>query len=119
MKRYSYVTGCECGFIEDSYGDYVLYSDYKELSRYADSLVEFSKIHCLPKDLENLRTANASFAHENERLHARVRELEAEIQSLKAQLNPIQYSSDVIQTKRTWQNGSWTKNESTNHQIFK
>ena len=77
MNRYSYVT--DCGVVEDPNGDYVKYSDYEELSDYADSLVKFSKISCLPKDLENLRSANASFAQENCLLQARIRELEAEI----------------------------------------
>lgn len=54
----------DCGINEDPGGDYVKYEDYKELSDYADSLVEFSKIPCLPKDLENLREANANLAME-------------------------------------------------------
>jgi len=121
MKRYSYVTGCDCGFMEDPNGDYVKYSDYEELSDYADSLVKFSKIPCLPKDLENLRDANASFAQENGLLQARICELEAEIRSLKVWSNPappILCSSDVVQTHRTWQNTGWTKNQSLNHQSF-
>lgn len=104
MKRYSYVTGCDCGFVEDSYGDYVRYSDYKELSDYADSLVEFSKIPCLPKDLENLRNANANFAQENSLLQARIRELEAEIRVLKGWGTSPEW---IIQGKcdTTWSNG--------------
>lgn len=82
MKRYSYVTGCDCGFIEDSYGEYVKYSDYKEMSDYADRLVEFSKIPCLPKDLENLRDANSKFAIENQALKERIMELESKLDSI-------------------------------------
>lgn len=54
--------------IKDNQGDYVKYEDYKYLSDYCDHLVSFSKLACLPKDLENLREANAHFAAENESL---------------------------------------------------
>ena len=45
-------------------GRYVEYEDYEYLSDYCDRLVEIGKLPCLPKDLENLRKANTSFAQE-------------------------------------------------------
>jgi hypothetical protein len=53
---------------------YVREEDYRHLSEYCDYLVEFSKLPCLPKDLENLRAANASFAQENSQLKAELAE---------------------------------------------
>jgi hypothetical protein len=100
MKRYSYVTGCDCGFIEDSAGDYVKYADYEALSKYADSLVEFSKIPCLPKDLEILREANGHFAQANHILQSRIRELEAEIRSLNASLKNGE--TEIVGWKNKW-----------------
>ena len=44
----------------DSSGEWVRYSDYKELSEYADKLAE--GLPCLPKDIEVLRDANAALA---------------------------------------------------------
>ena len=82
VQRYSYVT--EYGLVEDPIGEYVKYEDYTWMSDYADRLVEFGKLPCLPKDLENLREANSHFSQENCILQARVRELEAEVRSLKA-----------------------------------
>lgn len=64
-------------------GNLVYYSDYEELSKYADSLVEFGKLPCLPKDLENLRSANSAFATENHILKERIRELESKLNSMK------------------------------------
>jgi hypothetical protein len=64
-------------------GNLVYYSDYEELSKYADSLVEFGTLPCLPKDLENLRSANSAFATENHSLKERIRELESELNSMK------------------------------------
>lgn len=54
------IVGVEC-----PNGEYVKYEDYEYLSDYCDRLVEIGKLPCLPKDLENLRKANASFAQEN------------------------------------------------------
>ena len=51
--------------VECPNGEYVKYEDYKYLSDYCDRLVEVGKLPCLPKDLENLRKANASLAQEN------------------------------------------------------
>lgn len=106
LRRLRYV--CDCGLVEDPAGDLINYSDYKELSEYADSLVEFSKIPCLPKDLENLRNANASFAQENSLLQARIRELEAEVRRLKgwgASPTWILQSSADSRCDNTWSNG--------------
>jgi len=38
------------------------------MSDYADRLVEFGNLPCLPKDLENLREANLALATENHKL---------------------------------------------------
>ena len=48
--------------------EYVTLEDYQWLLEYCDHLVAFSKIACLPKDLENLRAANLKFATENAEL---------------------------------------------------
>ena len=48
--------------------EYVTLEDYQWLLEYCDHLVAFSKLACLPKDLENLRDANLKFATENEEL---------------------------------------------------
>jgi hypothetical protein len=62
-QRYEYIqNGHLSGLFENPDGDYVKYEDYKEMSDYADSLVEFGKLPCLPKDLENLRAANGNLA---------------------------------------------------------
>jgi regulator of replication initiation timing len=55
-------------------GEYVKYKDYEYLSDYCDRLVEVGKLPCLPKDLENLRKANASFAQENHDLKLIIQE---------------------------------------------
>jgi hypothetical protein len=60
-------------------GDYVKYSDYKYLSDYCDHLVSFSKLPCLPKDLENLRESNAFFATENQQLKDEIERLKQAI----------------------------------------
>lgn len=60
-------------------GEYVAYEDYEHLSDYCDRLVEVSKLPCLPKDLENLREANAKFAQENHELQVLVEDLKGEI----------------------------------------
>ena len=46
-------------------GEYVMWKDYEWMSNYADRLVEFANLPCLPKDLDNLREANARLAAEN------------------------------------------------------
>ena len=48
--------------------EYVTLEDYQWLLEYCDHLVAFSKLACLPKDLENLRDANLKFATENAEL---------------------------------------------------
>lgn len=65
--------------VECPNGRYVEYEDYEHLSDYCDRLVEIGKLPCLPKDLENLRKANTSFAQENHRLRDEVFDLRAEI----------------------------------------
>lgn len=50
--------------------EYVTLEDYQWLLDYCDHLVAFSKLACLPKDLENLRAANLKFATENAELKA-------------------------------------------------
>jgi hypothetical protein len=56
-------------------GKYVRYEDVEELQKevdhlkvYTDHLVSFSKLPCLPKDLENLREVNLKIFQENEKL---------------------------------------------------
>ena len=49
-------------------GKYVLYEDYAWMANYADRLVEFSNLPCLPADLDNLRSANSALAAENAKL---------------------------------------------------
>jgi hypothetical protein len=44
---------------------------------YADKLVENKDMVCLPKDLENLRSANSHFATENHILKEQLRMLES------------------------------------------
>jgi hypothetical protein len=48
----------------DSSMDDQLLSEVEHLRAYTDHLVEFSKLPCLPKDLENLRETNANFAND-------------------------------------------------------
>ena len=49
----------------------------KEAQDYADKLVKHKDMVCLPKDLENLRTANSQFATENHILKEQMRMLES------------------------------------------
>ncbi len=65
-------------------GSYVRYEDYKHLSDYCDHLVMFSKLPCLPKDLENLRNSNASMADQ-------INRLTAENEKLKQSINKISH----------------------------
>lgn len=46
-------------------GEYVRLEDYEWMSAYADRLVEFGNLPCLPADLANLRESNAQLATEN------------------------------------------------------
>jgi hypothetical protein len=76
VKRYG--SWEEDGIVVHPEGEYVSYMDYialsaklaevqaerDHLSEYADHLVSFSKMPCLPKDLENLREANTKLAEE-------------------------------------------------------
>ena len=45
----------------------------KEAQEYADKLVAHKDMLCLPKDLQNLRTANSQFATENHILKEQLR----------------------------------------------
>jgi len=67
------------GFYNHPEGEFVKYEDYKYLSEYCDHLVSFSKLPCLPKDLENLREANAFFATENQQLKDEIERLKQAI----------------------------------------
>jgi hypothetical protein len=82
-------------------GNLVYYSDYEELSKYADSLVEFEKIPCLPKDLENLRSANSAFAIENHILKEKIRELESKLNSMKTK--PVHNGGFVLESSTPYQ----------------
>jgi len=53
----------ECASVDED-----LLADVEHLLAYTDHLVEFSKLPCLPKDLENLRDSNLKLAIENEKL---------------------------------------------------
>lgn len=68
------IIGVEC-----PNGRYVKYEDYEHLSDYCDRLVKIGKLPCLPKDLENLRDANAKLAQENYELRVLVNDQEGEI----------------------------------------
>lgn len=65
--------------VERPDGEFVKYSDYKYLSDYCDHLVSFSKLPCLPKDLENLRESNTFFAIENQKLKDEIERLKQAI----------------------------------------
>ena len=66
--------------VECPNGEYVKYEDYEHLSDYCDRLVEIGKLPCLPKDLENLRKANTSFAQENQYLQEGIDNLYDELE---------------------------------------
>lgn len=103
VKRFKFVydeTNSCWAYVLDPSGEYVLYEDYSKLSDYADSLVDLSKIPCLPRDLENLRNSNAHFADENFKLSNRVRELEAEVAYLKASLKVNE--NDIVGWRNKW-----------------
>lgn len=77
VKRYSF--NFQGGYMEEDVdGEYITYMDYvslnskfiqtqsekDHLSEYTDHLVAFTKLPCLPKDLENLRETNAKLAEQ-------------------------------------------------------
>lgn len=99
VKRYKY--DADCGLVEDKCGQYVKYDDYMEMSNYADSLVQFGKLPCLPKDLENLRNANADLAMEVHRLQETLRMVRAKINNdkvaglLRHTGNAFQYTPEM------------------------
>ena len=66
--------------VECPNGEMVKYSDYEHLSEYCDRIVQFSKLPCLPKDLEVLRKANEVFAEENIALQNTVEDLKGQIE---------------------------------------
>jgi hypothetical protein len=66
--------------VEYPNGEMVKYSDYEHLSEYCDRIVQFSKLPCLPKDLEVLRKANEVFAEENIALQNTVDDLKGQIE---------------------------------------
>lgn len=68
--------GCFYGATD---GEWVSYVDYEELHEYTERLISFSKLPCLPADLDNLRKANTEFAVENQQLKETVRDLETKI----------------------------------------
>lgn len=79
---------------QDEQGEYVRYDDYKHLSDYCDHLVQFSKMPCLPKDLEVLRDANARLAEENLQAH---KEIEAMMKKLADQQKIIDQMKNLLQ----------------------
>ena len=66
--------------VECSNGEMVKYSDYEHLSEYCDHLVQFSKLPCLPKDLEVLEAANHGFAIENADLQNTIDDLKGQLE---------------------------------------
>lgn len=68
-------------------GSYVRYKDYAHLSEYCDHLIQFSKLPCLPKDLEVLRNANVAFATENQKLQQENEEMAKKITQLRGDLH--------------------------------
>jgi hypothetical protein len=53
-----------------------LEAQLKEAKEYADKLVAHKDMLCLPKDLQNLQTANSQFATENHILKEQLRMME-------------------------------------------
>ena len=56
---------------------FILTDEVSFWMNYADKLVEHKDMVCLPKDLENLRSANSQFATENHILKEQMRTLES------------------------------------------
>lgn len=67
VKKF-YILGSEEPFVQ--------YSDYEDLMKYCDELVNLSSIPCLPADLRNLREANLKFAMENQQLKEQIEQYE-------------------------------------------
>jgi hypothetical protein len=65
--------------VEDPEGDYVSHLEYAWMANYADRLVEFGKLPCLPADLENLRASNTSMATELEELRRVISDLKKDL----------------------------------------
>jgi len=86
MKRYLADYDChKVVLLEHPYGSLVEYDNVKNLEEevkhlreYTDHLVEFSKLPCLPKDLENLRNANEAFRDDIIDLIEKIKKLERE-----------------------------------------
>lgn len=120
VKRYTIEFDLDTGEIERiecPNGHYVEYKDYEHLSSYCDRLVEVGKLPCLPKDLENLRNANAKFAQENYELNVAIKDLEGEIKgwenkwkcaiemAAKAELERDRFEEEyheAIKTRKKW-----------------
>lgn len=79
IKRYRNERVSEDPYLaEDTQGMFVLWEDYEWLSDYTDHLVSFSRLPCLPKDIEVLRDANAAFAEEVAKASSMIEDLKAE-----------------------------------------
>lgn len=120
VERYTIEFDLDTGEIEHvkcPNGYYVEYKDYEHLSSYCDRLVEVGKLPCLPKDLENLREANAKFAQENYELQVLVEDLKGEIKgwenkwkcaiemAAKAELERDRFQEEyyeAIKTRKKW-----------------
>lgn len=84
-------------------GSYVRFEDYKHLSDYCDHLVSFSKLPCLPKDLEVLREANAKLATQNYSLLSENQAMSAAIDSLKETNSSLEAQlSEAILLRDKW-----------------
>lgn len=79
MTRFKVKDTLDLVMFPDENGDWVRYEDYKEMADYADRLVEFGKLPCLPADLDNLREANLKFAMENDALKKQLADVRAEL----------------------------------------
>lgn len=90
----------------------ILSADLEHFKDYADRLVEFGNLPCLPKDLENLREANAQFTQDNHELLKLVEDLNAENRNLinkwEEQLDHSDYLADLLfaaqQEIKGWKN---------------
>jgi predicted nuclease with TOPRIM domain len=139
IKRY---TPLNCGFypfahvVECEVGQFVSYNDFNSLNTkyqelntnfdklqkekeyledYTDHLVSFSKLPCLPKDLENLREANFSFSTENEKIKKELqmcstgweRALDANDslynENIELELENTKLKNDIIAWKNKWE----------------
>lgn len=87
-----------------------LKTDLTWYKNYCDRLVEHGDLPCLPKDLENLREANAQFAQDNLQLLNLADELKDENKNLLDQLeNSISHADSLVDrlwTARTERNKS-------------